>query len=149
MITTQENLAIIDRIVRENRYQPMTHAELADTFKQQTGVGISDSTLRRCKQTLGIRGCVGKKKPERGWYQVNREKRLATVRTRSESGGGRHPRPQNDAKTKELPKNNWVLLTRLRKAAAEYDAKRLHSHVATYRDRLAQIEAREGLASDY
>ena len=80
-VVTTEAVDAVKNIVRANKHTPMSHEQLAAKLKKKGHI-MPSSSLHRAKNEAGIRAVVGKSKPERGFWEVNRLKRVAAARER-------------------------------------------------------------------
>ena len=80
-VLTPEALETLKKLVKEHGRKPLTHEQLR-TKAARKGAKMSSSSLRRAKKEMGVKGKKAQKKPERAFWQVNREKRLAAAEER-------------------------------------------------------------------
>jgi transposase len=79
---TLANTAVVKQVLKEGKWKPMTLGVLRARVAKR-GVKLTKRSLRRLKvQDLNIRGKKGVKKPERAFWTVNRDKRLAVAKER-------------------------------------------------------------------
>lgn len=69
-------------IAAKNKSTPMTHEAYRVKVVKATKVSMSTSSLARTKRELGVRGKAAMMKPERAFYKINLNKRVACAQKR-------------------------------------------------------------------